>query len=311
MTDVQVLARRRCALLTALCLAAAGCSEEAAGPPAPGELPAPVARAYESWMDAVSLAGAADSAGGPEAGASLAELELRRRELLGAVDRHGGREALLARIEEPLLEAAAGSRGQASKLHLGENLLWLHRRLDGGYELPARVYRAAGAGDFLRLQAADSMARVDPARAREDLLPAMLGEEPGPARWRGQLLASLLGHGVPRPAELVARLLEASPHEQVQIKAAFLARQLADPVLLGPLEEAAREAAFPYTRINAAQSLAQLVGPPAEPFFQELLDGLPADLPPESRRILEGGLKVALEEARGASPGPLAPDWPP
>jgi hypothetical protein len=65
----------------------------------------------------------------------------------------------------------------------------------------------------------------------------------------------------------------------------------------------------PYVRINAAQSLARLVGTPCRPFLEGLKKGIPKDASPADRTVLEKGLDYAISECVLTGGGSLADQW--
>lgn len=249
-----------------------------------------------------------------------AGIEARREELATSADalakqvvELGCRPAFLKLLKGRLEKRADRSVRNAVDRRVAEDLLVLFRRLDGDsdYDFYRRILTGDEVDAFLRHIAADAMASRDVLRAQGDFLAVIRAHEGRRLGWQGQLVAILRKYGSPELAAFLVEILGSDEDEQVLLKVAFEARHVPDARLLEPLKQAASTSASHWVRVNAAQSLAKLVGRPCIPFLRRLKLDLPPGLTPEQKTVLEQGLMHAELEAGQAGMGPLGARWKP
>ena len=299
-----------------------GPDQDAAGPPAERESPdqtpslpvlsAALTASLDAWCEKVALFAEARGEELPVAEdlarELVAELPVLRDALLAA----GEREAALPRIELRLTADASRSGEDGKAFLRASQLLVLYAAVDGGrtFEVYRRLLWEPEADFRLRWQAAQAMAAADvdataiefAAMIQADATVAMDSPE--------QMLAVLEQAGYQDLSGFYIMVLRKSRADRLRNQAAFLARNLRDPRLLPVLRETAENDGHGYARINAAQSIAKLVGTPALPYLRRITAQYEAGVARggAEARFTEG-FRYAITDAGLVGIGPLAAHW--
>jgi HEAT repeat protein len=281
-------------------------------PPPSSELPAELAGQLDAWCEKVSLFAEMRGQELPVAEDIARELTTELPILRDAILAAGERKAALPSIVRRL-DGEVGRSGEDGKAFLrASQLLSLYAAVNGGLDLGVfrRILWEPSADFRLRWQAAQAMAAADVDTTAIEFAGLISSDPSTGIDSPEQMLAVLEQAGYQDLAGFYIMVLRNAKADRLRNQAAFGARNLRDPRILPVLRETAEEDPHGYARINAAQSIAKLVGTPALPYLRRITrDYSRAAARGDVDSRFTDGFRYAVDDVANVGTGPLATHW--